>query len=754
MLKDFKFIKNVSRREFIQGSVVGGGALMIAFHSPIRAGKAIAAQAAEAEKSGSDKYPPNAFIRIDPNNTVTIQINKLEMGQGVNTSMAQLIAEELDCNWADVKSESCEVNSVYNHTAFGTQMTGGSSALISSYDQYRKIGATARAVILQAAADHWSVPLSSLKTESGKVIHSEKGSISYGELVAKAGNIPLPKEVKLKNPADFKIIGKSVPRVDAKDKSNGKAIFGMDVRVPNMLYAVIARPPVFGATLKSLEDSAAKKIQGVVEVVRLPNAVAVLGKNTYAAKMGRDALQIEWNTEGFDQLSSESILKQYKELAKGKGAVAANIGNVSEAMEKSKNKIDAAYHFPYLAHACMEPINCTVDYDGEKAQLWSGHQMPTIDRDTAAAILFPGVIGGAAKAVGVGPNTVGVLKGFVGLGDEKVKAHTTYAGGSFGRRASKNSDYVVEAATLAKIVKKPVKIVWTREDDMHGGYYRPFTFHKAEIGLDEKGMPLAWNHSIVGQSVVGDSFFEKMMVKNGVDPTVVEGVSDSHYALPNFHVEVQLPKQAVPVLWWRSVGHTHTAFVMETLMDEIAETSKKDPLQLRKELLAKSPRHLAVLDLLEKKSPWGKKPEAGHAYGLAIHESFGSVVGQVAEVSFKNGSLKVHKVWAAVHCGRVVNPAGAKAQVESAIAFGLSAALNGKIDIVGGKPVASNFHDYPVVRMADMPKVEVFFADSQDNPTGLGEPGLPPLAPAMANALYRLTKKRVRDLPFSDSLKA
>jgi isoquinoline 1-oxidoreductase beta subunit len=741
---------NVDRRDFLKASVVAGGAMVVAFHTPLKSGRAMAAAAPVAVDG---KYPANAFVRIDPDNTITVQINKLEMGQGVNTSMAQLIAEELDADWNLVKSESAPVNAVFNHTAFGTQMTGGSSALISSYDQHRTIGATMRAMLVQAAADQWKVPVDSLKTEKSFVIHSEKGKLYYGSLAAAAAKIQ-PKSVTLKDPKNFQIIGRSMKRVDAVEKSNGTAKFGIDVRLPGMLYAMVVRPPVFGAKLKSYKDAEAKKISGVVDVIRLPNSVAVLAKNSYAASMGQAAIQAEWDLAGNDKLSSESILQSYREIAKKKGAVAKDEGNTVNVFATAGRQLEAEFHFPYLAHACMEPMNCTIHFDGEKAEIWSGHQMPTVDRDTAAAILFPGVIGSTAKAFGVAPTTVGAMKGFMGFGDERVKVHTTYAGGSFGRRANKNCDYVVEAAQLAKIVKKPLKIFWSREDDTKGGYYRPFTYHRARIALDDKGMPQAWDHSIVGQSVVGDSFFESMMVKNGVDPTVVEGVADTHYAVPNKHIEVHLPKQPIPVLWWRAVGHTHTAYVMETLVDEIAAQAKKDPLQLRKELLAKSPRHLKVLELLEKKSPWGKKAPAGRAYGLAVHESFQSVVGQVAEVSYQAGKIRVHRVWCAVDCGLVVNPDGAKAQVEGAIVYGLSAALYGKVDIKEGAPQASNFHDYPVMRMDEMPAVEVFFAEGGEKPTGLGEPGVPPIAPAVANALFQLTGKRLRSLPFSDSLKA
>lgn len=722
MHKNFEMPVNVTRRNFLQASLVSGGALVLAFHLPGLGGARRLALAAEAPKAS---YPPNAFIRVEADGTVVFQINKLEMGQGVHTSMAQLIAEEMDCDWSKVRSESAPVNPVFNHTQFGTQMTGGSSALSSSFDQHRRIGAQARAMFVQAAAEKWGVSADKLRTENGFVI-GPKGKLSYGELAERVAKLTPPEEVKLKDPSQFKIIGKSVKRVDALEKSTGAAKFGLDVQIPGMLYCVVARSPVFGAKLKSVADTAARAVPGVKDVVKLPDRVAVLATNTFAAIQGRNALEVEWEKTGAESVSTETILASYRETAKTQGAIAENKGHTSEELAKAKKFLNAEFYFPYLAHAPMEPMNCTVNFDGSQCEIWSGHQMPTFDRDTAATIL--------------------------GLAKEKVKVNTAYAGGSFGRRANKNADYVTEACQIAKIVKKPLKVVWTREDDMKGGYYRPFTYHQVKIGLDAKGGAHAWDHRIVGQSVVGNSFFEAMMLKDGVDPTSVEGVAESHYAVPHRVVSVALPKQHVPVLWWRSVGHTHTAYVMETLIDEIATGARKDPLALRMQMLASSPRHMAVLKLLKKVSPWGKPARKGRAYGLAVHESFNSVVGQVAEVSLVGGQPRVHRVWAAVDCGRVVNPDGARSQIEGGILFGLSAALYGKVPIEGGAPTVGNFHDYQVVRIDGAPKVETFFVDSKEPPTGLGEPGVPPIAPAVANAVFRLTKKRVRSLPFSDSL--
>lgn len=721
----------IDRRDFLKQNAAIGTGLVIAYFLPLRMGKAFAEErAAHAAAPGLDPslLQPNAFIHIAPDNTITITINKLEMGQGVNTSMAQLIAEELECDWKKIQCVSAPVAPAYNHTAFGMQMTGGSTALHSSWEQHRRVGAMAREMLIGAAAERWGVGKNECRAEDGFIVHKKLGKVSFGDLANAAASIVPPATIKLKPASKFKIIGKSMPRVDAVAKSTGKAEFGLDIKVPGMLYATIARAPGFGGILESMDDKAARAIPGVLDIIRLPNSVAVLGSNTWNAKKGRDALELKWNMGSRAGISSETIFADYKKLAATPGAVARIEGDAVHALHGSQNKIEADFEFPYLAHACMEPMNCTVDYNGESARIWSGHQMPTVDRNVAAKVL--------------------------NLPPEKVEVITTYAGGSFGRRASKNSDYVVEACLLAQIVKKPLKVVWMREDDMKGGYYRPLMFHRAEIAFDAKNRISAWKHAIVGQSVVGDSFFESMMVKNGVDPTAVEGVSDAKYAIPNFHVELHLTKDAVPVLWWRSVGHTHTAYVMETLMDEAAHRVKQDPLQYRRELLkASSPRHVAVLDLLAKKSGWGKKKAAkGHAFGLAIHESFGSVVGHVVDISLDGNTPRVHQVWSAVHCGQVVNPQGAAMQVESAIAYGLSAALYQEVAIVEGKPAQNNFHDYQVLRMNEMPKIEVSFVESHDAPTGLGEPGVPPIAPAVANAIFKLTGKRIRRLPFVKSL--
>ena len=713
---------NLNRRGFLAGSGLFVGGLVVAFHVPSVMQKAFAAEAPAPGKV----YPPNAFIQISPDNSIKIVVNKLEMGQGVNTSMAQLIAEELECDWKNIASISAPVDPVYNHTVFPMQMTGGSSALSSSWDQYRKLGAGMREMLKSAAAQRWGVPVSEVKAQNGTITHSKKGKLTYGELAEEANKLQMPLDPPLKKAKDFKVIGKSIKRVDAQEKSNGKAVFGMDIRLPGMLYAVVARPPLEGAELSKMNEKAARGVAGVVDVVKFADRVAVLANNTHAAKLGRDALDVRWKDSKNSKASTDDMMKDFRAQAEKKGLVADERGSVDAKLGEAAKTIVAEYEFPFLAHATMEPLNCTVNFDGKTADIWSGHQMPTLDKS------------GAAKALGIKADNVAI--------------HTTYAGGSFGRRASKTSDYILEACHLAKVVKKPLKVVWTREDDMRGGYYRPMNFHKVSLGFDDKGKLLAWQHHIVGQSIMAGSPMEGM-IKGGIEDAVVEGVAKTHYNLTNFRCEQTRPKTPMTTLWWRSVGHTHTAYVMETAMDEVAEQAKQDPLEMRRELLKNSPRHVAVIDLLKKQTGWGKKkPAKGRAWGVAVHESFNTVVGQVAEVSIEKGVPKIHQIWCAVHCGQVVNPEGAKTQVEGGIVYALSAALNQEIQVKDGQIVQGNFDTYPVMRIQDMPKVFVEFVKTDQPPTGLGEPGVPPAAPAVANAIYQLTKKRLRVLPFSKEL--
>lgn len=710
--------RKIARRDFMATSLIAAGGLIVTFHLPPMIRRGMAAEAA----AGPD-YVPNAFIQVAPDNSITIVINKLEMGQGVNTSLAQLIAEELECDWKSIRTVPCPVGAVYNAVGMPFQLTGGSASMRTSWEQHRKIGAGMREMLQTAAAKRWGIEIGDTHAENGVVINRKgKEKLSYGELAHEAGKLPVPLNPKLKSAKDFKVIGKSPQRIDAADKVNGKAVYGIDVRLPGMLYASVTRPTFEKAELVSHDPKAARAVKGVVDVVMFGNKVAVLATNTYAAKKGLAEVNPKWDYGVNRDLSSAKLMARIKaENQAGKGAVAETRGAPGAEMANSKNQLHLEYEFPYLAHAPMEPMNCTIQFDGKTCEFWAGLQMPGIDRGAAAKTL--------------------------GISEDKVQAHTVFAGGSFGRRACKNSDYVVEACQLVKKVKKPLKITWSREDDMRGGYYRPMYYHKIQIGLDEHNQVHAWQHEIAGQSIMANSPMAGFM-KNGIDPTVTEGVTQSAYPFPNFECRQTLTEAPITTLWWRSVGNTHTAYVMETAVDELAEMAGQNVFDYRRRLLKKSPRHLAILDLLEKKTNdlW-KKPLPGRALGLAIHESFESVVGHVVEISLDKGNLRTHRVWSVAHVGQVIHPEIAKTQLEGGIIFGLSA-LGQQVSLKDGQIVETNFDTYPVLRMQDAPVMDVSFVESSDPPTGLGEPGVPPVGPAVANALYQLTKKRLRILPF------
>ncbi|HSI53881.1 MAG TPA: xanthine dehydrogenase family protein molybdopterin-binding subunit [Ramlibacter sp.] len=674
---------------------------------------------------------PAAFVRIAPDGIVTVTINRLDFGQGVQTGLPMILAEELDADWSKVRSEHGNSNPAYVDPAFGMHLTGGSNSIKHSYTQYRELGARTRAMLVSAAATQWGVDAATLRTENGSVIGPGGKKASYGELSEAAMKLPVPEKVTLKDAKDFRIIGKPTGRLDARAKSSGQQGYGIDVRLPGMLTAVVARPPVFAAKLKSVDDSAAKAVKGVKAVLRVPvdrggEGVAVIADGYWAAKQGRDALKLEWDTSGVTKADSAQMLASYRELAKQPGAMKYN-ADVSKLASAPK-KISAEYTFPYLAHAPMEPLNCTVAISGSGAELWMGTQMPGLDAFAAS------------KVLGVPP--------------QAIKVNTQMAGGGFGRRAIPSSDYVVEACQVAKAAKTagldaPVRTLWSREDDIKGGYYRPMHVHRAEIGFDEQGNVLAWDHVIVGQSIVAGSPFEPMMVKDGVDATMVEGMKEP-YEVP-MRLSVHHPKVNVPVLWWRSVGSTHTAYAMETLVDEIARATNQDPVAYRMKLMGdKHARHKAALQLAVDKSGYGKrKLAAGHAWGVAVHESFQSVVAYVVEASVDKGTPKLHAVTAGVHCNLAVNPTSVEAQVQGAALMGLSMCLPGAaITLKDGIVEQSNFGDFVVPRITDMPQITVHIVPSAEPPTGMGEPGLPALAPAFANAVARITGKTPRDLPF------
>ena len=706
---------SLSRRDFLAGTAAAAGGLVFGFFLPQGARRLFAEEPAKTAAI-------NAFIRIAPDGIVTILLKHAEMGQGVATSLPMVIAEELDCDWSKVRSEHAPADPAYFHTAFGSQITGGSTSTWESFGQLRTAGAMARAMLVQAAAQKWGVDAGSCTTANGFVVHGSD-QLSYGELATAAAALPKPEKVALKEPKDWKVIGKPVKRLDGPDKAAGRAQFGMDVRRPGMVFAVIARPPTFGGKAKSVQDAKARAIAGVTGTVSVSSGVAVVASNTWAAMRGALALEIEWDGGAGAGLSTKKMKEEYFALAKTKGAEAAKKGDVEAALGKAAKTLEAEYDVPFLAHSPMEPLNCTVELKDGECDIWTGTQMPTTDLAAAAKIL--------------------------GMDASKVRIHTPFLGGGFGRRANPRSDFVSEAVEVAKALKTPVQVVWTRQDDIRGGFYRPMWVSRFRAGIDAAGRPIAWAHTLVGQSIAAGTPFAAMMIQNGVDVTSVEGAANSPYltSIPDHSVHLHSPTSAVTVLWWRSVGHSHTAFVVESFIDELASAAGKDPLEYRRTLLADHPRHLRVLNLAAEKFGWGKELPKGHAAGLAVHESFGSFVAEVAEVSVDAKGIHVHRVVCAIDCGPVVNPDTIEAQMQSGIVYGLSAALKGEITLTDGRVDQSNFHDYAVLRLAEMPRVEVHIVPSQDPMGGAGEPGVPPIAPAVANAVFAVTGKRLRSLP-------
>jgi len=708
-----------SRREFLTTSARISGGLVVGFILP-----GMKRFAAFQGLQAGGRFAPNAFVHVGSDDCVTILLAHSEMGQGIWTSLPMLVAEELDADWSKIKVAHAKAAPVYAHTTVGLQMTGGSTTTLSEFDRYRQAGATARALLVQAAAQRFGVKPADCRTESGAVTAGNHRA-RYGELAAAAAKLPPLEAVTLKDPKDWKLIGKPTKRLDTPEKTTGRAQFGIDVRFPGLLTAVVARPPVFGATVKSFDAGAASAVPGVRTVVQVPTGVAVVADHFWAAKLGRDALKIDWELGPNAILDSTALRDQFRQLANTPGAVAAEAGNASDGLGRAVKTIEAEYAVPYLAHAPMEPENCTVRLGRQKCEIWAGTQFQGMDQQIAARI--------------------------TGLKPEQVDIHTTFLGGGFGRRANFTSDFVAEAVEVAKAAKAPVKTVWTREDDVRGGYYRSAFLHRARIGLGADGQPLAWQHTMVGQSILIGTPFEKAAVKNGIDSTSVEGLADSPYLkeIPNHRVELHSPRTGIPVLWWRSVGNSHTAFVVETLIDELAQAADKDPVEYRRALLKNSPRHLGVLNLAVEKAGWGgdeRAPE-GRARGVAVHAAFGSFAAQVAEVSVENGRIRVHRVVCAIDCGTVVNPETIAAQMESGIAFGLSAALYGALHFKDGRVQESNYHDYRVLRLNEMPVVEVHIVPSTEKPGGVGEVAVPHVAPAVANAVAILTGQRLHELP-------
>ena len=719
---------DMSRRRFIK--LTGASGLAIGLVSAGAAGAATPKASAGKLKPGQQ---PGAFLHIDPKGVVTIQINRLEFGQGSHTGLARILADELDADWNSVRAELAPAGEAYKDPAFGLQMTGGSNSIQNSFMQYRELGARARAMLVEAAARKWKVDAATVRTRAGRLIAADGRSAGYGEMSDAAMALPVPASVTLKKSSEFRLIGKPANRLDSADKSNGRQIFGMDMHRPGMKTVLIARPPHFGGTVAGFDAAQAQAVKGVdrvmqVDLDRGATGVAVVADGYWPAHMGRDKLEIQWKAPA-ELPDSRKLDTQFAALL-GRDGLPARPGDLS-GMAGAKKTITADFRFPFLAHAPMEPLNAVIEMsgtgDGRRCEIWTGTQFQTIDQVTVAKILK--------------------------LKPQQVRINTMFAGGGFGRRATPTSDYLADTARvmnawLAAGRSEPLKVVWTREDDIRGGYYRPLTLHRAEIGLGEDGRIAAWKHTIVSPSILKGTPFEAFLVKDGVDGTAVEGVADTAYDLP-IAVSVHHPAVAVPMLWWRSVGHTHSAFVMETLIDRIAREAGRDPAALRRDLLKKHPRHLAALDLAVRKSGYGNRTlPAGRGWGIAVHESFRSVVAHVVELSIEDDAPRLHRVTSAIHCNLAVNPRSVEAQVEGAVLMAIGTTLDGsEITLRDGVVEQSNFDSYTMPRMPDMPPVDVHIVPSNDPPTGVGEPGVPPLAPAMANAIFALTGKPVEALP-------
>jgi isoquinoline 1-oxidoreductase subunit beta len=717
----------LNRRGFLRVSFAAAGGLVVSLYLD---GTSLA-QEVGMPRQPAKVYPPDAFVNIRPDGKIVIQVNRLEFGQGVQTSLPMVLADEMDADWNNVIGELAPAKDVYKDPLFGIQIVGGSGSIAHSYQQYRELGAKTRAMLVAAAADRWKTTPEKCRTEAS-VVHGPSGqSATYAELASDAARKPVPATVRLKNPSEFRLVGKRVKRLDSRPKCDGSLKFGLDLDLPGMKVAVVAHPPVFGGRVKKVSDAEARRVEGVREIFEIPltkgTGVAVVADKYWPAKQARSLLNIEWDLSGVEAADSTELWTRYKQLAQTPGNVALARGDLS-ALDKATaaNRIVAEYEFPFLAHSPMEPLNTTVRFDGDRAEVWAGSQFQTVDQMAVAEVL--------------------------GLKPEQVTFHTEMAGGGFGRRAVTDSHVQREASEIAKRLKgTPVKLVWSREDDVRGGYYRPMHFHRVEIAVGADGFPAAWRHMIVGQSLLAGTPFESMLVKNGVDETATEGTADTHYNITNMHVSVHHPKVNVPVLWWRSVGHTHNAFVMETLIDELAMRAKMDPIAYRRKLLkpdAKKP--LSTLELLDKQTvAWRNRLPKGHALGISCHESFGTGVACAVDVSIENKRPKIHRAALAVDCGVAVNPLSVESQFQAGIGFGLTQLMaKGAITLKNGIVEQRNFDGYVPPYIFDAPvAVDVHIVPSAEAPTGCGEPPVPVISPAVVNALARLTGKRYRSLP-------
>ena len=721
---------DLSRRDFVKATVAAGAGLTLA----------VSLDGCRKEglpSTAGATFAPNAWIRIGTDDTVTVMVDRSEMGQGVSTALPMLVADELDADWATVRYRFAPANEAYYNPLSMGQLTGGSTSVRAAWLPLRQAAAKARLMLVAAAAARWGLAADQCRADNGAVVAPDGRRLRFGEVAEAAAALPVPELVTLKTAKEFRIIGTPVTRLDLGEKVTGKAIFGIDAGPEGVLTAVVARCPVFGGTVRSLDDAGARAVPGVVAVVRIDSGVAVVADGYWAAHTGRDALKIEWDEGDLATLDDAAIGARLEALAGEKGHVARKVGQGAAAPNAGGKTVDAVYEMPYLAHATMEPMNCTADVGRDAVTVWAPTQFQA----------GPRLLGGGTRGVAAKVGSVS---------RDRVEVHTTHLGGGFGRRAE--MDFVVEACQVSKAVGKPVKVIWSREDDIRHDQYRPVSRHVLHGGIAADGAPMVWTHRVVCPSIIAKflpawlpSFVAHLggPLKGGVDANAIEGAAEIPYAFPHLEVSYSQADLGVPVGFWRSVGNSHTAFAVECFVDELAALAGKDPVEFRRGLLAASPRHLGVLTLAAERSGWGTPAPAGRFRGVAVHGSFGSWVAQVAEISIEAGMVRVHRVVCAVDCGQVVNPDTVRAQMEGGIVFGLTAALKGKITLEKGRVKQSNFHDYPLLTMREMPEIDVHLIPSVLEPGGVGEPGTPPIAPAVANAVYAATGKRVRQLPIT-----
>lgn len=704
------------RREFLRAGALAGGGLLLGFTVPVKRGL--------ADDVNGQAFMANAFLRITADDAVTVISNKSEMGQGIYTGLALLVAEELDADWDSVRVEPAPAADVYKHPWIGIQSTGGSTSIRSEHQRYRQAAATARVMLVAAAAQRWRVPATECRTENGQVLHdASRHSATFGALASTAALMTVPHKVTLKSPDQFRLIGRQLKRLDIPEKVTGAAEFGLDVSVPGMLTAVISRPPVFGARLKGYDDSETKKITGVREAMAVRAGVAVLADSFWSAKRGCDALGIDWDKGPHAGLSTPLLREKYTGLSEQPGREAYRAGDINAAFKGAETVVEAVYELPFLAHACMEPLNCVADVRPDHVRIWNSTQSQGRAQQVAAEL--------------------------TGLPAEAIEIHTTFLGGGFGRRDA--SDFTAEAVELSMKTGKPVKVVWTREDDTHGAYYRPMNLARLRGGLDSKGWPVAWTHRLVGASILhAEGKWDPDGDVNAVDPSSVDGAAKIPYMIANQAIEYHPVYDGIRIHWWRSVGSSVNGFVVESFIDELAAAAGEDPFEFRRRLLQGNQRELGVLELAADKAGWGTSPPTGRARGIAVHQFGGSYVAQVAEVSVDNdGTPRVHRVVCALDCGMALEPDNIRAQMESGIVYGLAAALYGEITLKDGRVEQGNFHDYRVLRIDEMPRVETHILESGETLGGVGESATTVIAPAVTNALYALTGKRIRRLPIA-----